>query len=80
MRFTYDPRHNIAYIRFQAKSSEVQSIRISDELIVDTAPDGSIYGIELLNANKQLQRENGGRFLIVNEETGEQVDVPLTGL
>jgi uncharacterized protein YuzE len=42
-------------------------MRISDKLIVDMAPDGSIYGIELLNANKQLQRENGGRFLIVNE-------------
>ena len=80
MRFTYDPRHNIAYIRFQGKSSEVQSIRISDELVVDTAPDGSIYGIELLNANEQLQRENGGKLLIVNEETGEEVNVPLAGL
>ena len=50
------------------------------ELIVDIAPDDSIYGIELLNANRQLQRENGGSFLIVNEATGEEVDVPLTGL
>ena len=49
-------------------------------MIVDIAPDGSIYGIELLNANRQLQRENGGSFLIVNEATGEEVDVPLTGL
>lgn len=80
MRFTYDPKQNIAYIRFQPKSSDVQSIKISDELIVDTAPDGTIYGIELLNANRQLQRENGGSFLIVNEATGEKVNVPLTGL
>jgi uncharacterized protein YuzE len=80
MRFTYDPRHNIAYIRFQEKSSEVQSIKISDELVVDAAPDGSIYGIELLNANEQLQRENGGKLLIVNEETGEEFNVPLAGL
>ena len=80
MRFTYDPKQNIAYIRFQSKSADVQSIKISDELIVDIAPDGTIYGIELLNANRQLQRENGGSFLIVNEATGEEVDVPLTGL
>ena len=80
MRFSYDPRCNIAYIRFQRKSSEVESIKVSDELIVDTAPDGTIYGIELLNANKQLQRENRGKFLIINEETGEQVHVPLAGL
>lgn len=79
MRFTYDPRYNVAYIRFQAKSSEVESIKISDELIVDTAPDGTIYGIELLNANEQLQREDKGRLLVVNEETGERVDIPLSG-
>lgn len=80
MRFSYDPRRNIAYIRFQPKSSEVESIKVSDELIVDTAPDGTIYGIELLNANKQLKLENTGKFSIVNEETGEQVHVPLAGL
>ena len=33
MRISYDPRYNIAYIRFQPKSSEVESIRISEELI-----------------------------------------------
>ncbi len=40
-------------------------------------PDGRIYGIELLNANEQLCREEMGRFLAVNEATGEQVDVSL---
>ena len=28
MRFTYDPRYNIAYIRFHEKSTEVETIRI----------------------------------------------------
>ncbi|RPI99387.1 MAG: DUF2283 domain-containing protein, partial [Deltaproteobacteria bacterium] len=46
MRVSYNPRYNVAYIRFQAKSSEVESIKISDELIVDLAPDGTVYGIE----------------------------------
>ncbi|MDQ2694757.1 MAG: DUF2283 domain-containing protein [Pseudomonadota bacterium] len=78
MRFSYDPRYNIAYIRFQPKSSEVESIKISDELIVDTAPDGTVYGIDLLNANEQLQREDNGKLLVINEKTGEQVDIPLT--
>lgn len=32
MRVTYDPRYNIAYIRFHEKSTEVENIRISDEL------------------------------------------------
>ena len=78
MRFSYDPRYNIAYIRFRKKSTEVQSVKISDELIVDMAPDGTIYGIELLNANEQLQRDDPGRFLVINEATGEQVEMSLS--
>lgn len=62
MRFTYDPRYNIAYIRFHEKSTEVETIRISDELNIDMAPDGTIYGIELLNANEQLQRGDTGKI------------------
>ena len=72
MRFTYDPRYNIAYIRFHEKSTEVETIRISDELNIDMAPDGTIYGIELLNANEQLQGDDMGKLLVVNEATGEQ--------
>ena len=78
MRFTYDPRYNIAYIRFHEKSAEVETIRISDELNVDMAPDGTIYGIELLNANEQLQREDMGKILVINEATGEQKELLLS--
>jgi len=77
MKFTYDPRYNIAYLCFQAKQVEVEAIRISDELVVDMAPDGTIYGIELLNANEQLGHEDKGRLLVVNEATGERAELPL---
>jgi len=78
MKLTYDPRYNIGYIRFKDKHAEVQSIKLSDELIVDIAPDGTVYGIELLNANEQLQRENVEGLIVVNEATGEQTQLPLT--
>jgi uncharacterized protein YuzE len=78
MRFTYDPRYNIAYIRLHEKSTEVESIRISDELTIDMAPDGTIYGIELQNANEQLKREDMGKLLVINEATGEQREFPLS--
>ena len=78
MKFTYDSRYNIAYIRFQEKCTEVETIRVSDELVVDMAPDGTVYGIELLNANEQLRHEDVGRLLVVNEATGEQVELPLS--
>ena len=77
MKFTYDPRYNIAYIRFREQQMEVDTVRISDELVVDMAPDGTIYGIELLNANEQLQRDATGRLLIINEATGERAEFPL---
>jgi uncharacterized protein YuzE len=77
MQFTYDPRYNIAYIRFQEPQTQVEAIRVSDELVVDLAPDGTIYGIELLNPNEQLRRDDQGRLLIINEATGERVEVPL---
>jgi len=78
MKLTYDPRYNIAYIRFRAKGAEVETIRVSDEMNIDLAPDGTVYGIELLNANDQVQRGDIGKLLIVNEATGDQTEVPLS--
>ena len=78
MKLTYDPRYNIGYIRFKEKQADVQSIKLSDELVVDIAPDGTVYGIELLNANEQLQRENIEGLIVVNEATGEHTQLPLS--
>ena len=77
MRFSYDPRYNVAYIRFREKLTEVETIRVSNELIVDMAPDGTLYGIELLNANEQLGREDTDRLLVINEATGKRTEVSL---
>lgn len=60
MKLTYDPQHNVAYLRLQEKTAEVETIRVSDELNVDLAPDGTVYGIELLNTNEQLQGADEG--------------------
>lgn len=67
MRLTYDPEHNVAYIRLRERSAEVETLRISDELNVDMAPDGTVYGIELLNANEQLAGSDGRRLVEVDE-------------
>ena len=79
MKFTYDQRYNIAYIRFREGASQVEAIRLSDEIVVDMAPDGTVYGIELLNANEQLKREDMGEHVVINEATGEHTHLPLAG-
>jgi len=76
VRLSYDLRHNVAYLRFQDKTAQVQTIRISEELNVDLAPDGTVYGVELLNANEQLGGEDG-QLVVVNEASGESILVPL---
>lgn len=77
MKLTYDPRYNIAYIRLAKKTAKVETLQISDELNIDIAPDGRVYGIELLNANQQLCAEDRGRLVVTNEADGGTVTVPL---
>jgi len=77
MKLTYDPRYNIAYLRLHEKTGEVKTIQISDELNVDMASDGTVYGIELLNANAQLGGEDHGALVVVNEALGDRREIPL---
>ncbi|MEJ5328567.1 MAG: DUF2283 domain-containing protein [Desulfobaccales bacterium] len=77
MKITCDPRYNIAYLRLQEKTGEVETIRVSDELNVDIAPDGTIYGIELLNAPVQLFAADQGKLLVINEELGRGQEINL---
>lgn len=77
MKLTYDPRYNIAYLRLRDERTQVETIRVSAELNVDLAPDGTVYGIELLNANAQLRAEDRGALVVVNEATGEYREISL---
>jgi len=81
MRFSYDPRYNIGYICFKDKTGhEVKNVKVSEGVVLDIAPDGTLYGIELLNANEQLQGDDRQQILsLINEATGEQKDIPLAG-
>ena len=77
MKLTYDPRYNIAYLRFKEKTAEIETIRLSDELNVDLTPDGKVYGIELLNANQQLGELLEGKLVLENLATGKEHEVVL---
>ena len=48
MKLSYGPKCNVAYIRFHEKPGQVTTLKISDDVNIDIAPDGTVYGVELL--------------------------------
>ena len=77
MKLTYDPKLNIAYLRLKEKTAQVETVRVSEALNIDLAPDGTVYGIELLNANEQLRGREAGKLIIENTATGTSAEVDL---
>ena len=77
MELTYDPRYNIAYLRLKEASSSVETIKISDAVNLDIASDGTLYGIEFLNANEQIGQLQDGELLVENEASGKRVVLSL---
>ena len=74
MKLSYDPKYNVAYIRFHEKLGRVTTIKISDDMNIDIAPDGTVYGVELLNANEQLTRDHG---TLIVESGGRRQEMAL---
>lgn len=54
MKITYDPQVDAAYIRFKKGRFQVTTQRLTEDVAVNFAPDGSIVGIEILDASKYL--------------------------
>jgi uncharacterized protein YuzE len=76
VQLSYDPQRNIAYLRLRdAAGAQIETIRLSDEVNIDLAPDGSVYGIELLNANVQLREADGGNLVL--ELADQRIEVSL---
>ncbi|HWQ69166.1 MAG TPA: DUF2283 domain-containing protein [Patescibacteria group bacterium] len=74
MKLSYDPKYNIAYLRIHEKVGQVTTIKLSDEMNIDIAPDGTVYGIEFLNANDQLTEDRGA---LVVELEGKRHEIKL---
>jgi uncharacterized protein YuzE len=52
VQLCYDQHRNIAYLRLREPTGgEIETIRLSDEVNFDIAPDRILFGVELLNAN-----------------------------
>ena len=77
MEISYDPRYNIAYIRLRAEPGEVETLRLSESVHVDLGADGALVGIELLNANEQLEIQDGTPSLTLVDAAGARRELNL---
>ena len=81
MKITYDMKYEVAYIRLDTRGHGIPTkgpkstpVHISDDVIVDVASDGTVRGIELLNARAQL----GTNIRLSDDQTGEVRVIELT--
>ena len=79
MKITLDPKYNIAYVQLKEKTGTVNSIKLSEEVVIDLAPDGSVYGIELLNANEQINADKEGNIQFINLLSGNSQILKIAG-
>lgn len=77
MKLSYDPKANVAYIRFREKQGDVETIELTSDFLVDIDETGTVCGIELLNANEQLTAGDDGKLVFVNQLNGEQGELKV---
>lgn len=53
MRITYDPDHDVMYIKFLDEKI-VESVEIEEGVIIDYSENGKIVGIEIINASARV--------------------------
>jgi len=54
MKITYDKQADAAYIKLTNKAKYQASRKVSDDVLVDYAEDGTVVGIEILDASKNM--------------------------
>ena len=77
MRISVNRKLNVAYVHLQDKPDTVETKRLSEDLLMDVGPDGTICGLELLNAREQLRRADLAELEVQDGESGETTRVSL---
>ncbi|MCX6934677.1 MAG: DUF2283 domain-containing protein [Verrucomicrobia bacterium] len=80
MKLTLDRDANVAYLRLAEKVGSVRTIEPSESIRVDRGPDGAVYGIEFLDAHRQILSEPHQDLELEDLANGKNQSVPLEGL
>ena len=65
MKITYDTDVDLLYIRFDTRKQKVTNQTVNDNIIFDMGKNGSLVGIEILDASKIVNLEQ--LFPVVKE-------------
>ncbi len=66
MKISYDSKVDAAYIRLKEGKFQVTTQRLTDEIAINYAPDGSVIGIEIINASKYLVKHKRPQIELEN--------------
>jgi uncharacterized protein YuzE len=66
LKITYDPEVDAAYICLKRGRFQVTTRRLTEDVAVNFAPDGSVVGIEVLDAKKYLLKGKRPRVELEN--------------
>ncbi|MCD6559666.1 MAG: DUF2283 domain-containing protein [Palaeococcus sp.] len=50
MRISYDPKHDVMYIKF-SDTKIVETVEVEEGILIDYGEKGEIVGIEIINAS-----------------------------
>ena len=77
MRISINRKLNVAYVHLADKPDTVETRQLSDDLLLDVGSDGTIYGLELLDAETQLRSAGLSQLKVEDEESGKSTTVAL---
>jgi uncharacterized protein YuzE len=69
MKISYDPQVDALYIRFLDEVVQVTTQRLTEDVAVNYAPDGTVVGIEILDASAQVFHSDTERLITVQNVT-----------
>ncbi|MEK6747074.1 MAG: DUF2283 domain-containing protein [Pseudomonadota bacterium] len=69
MYITHEPENDIGYIYFKKKKMKIKETITINDVNIDIATDGSVLGIELMNANDQI----GKKIIYKNQKTQQEI-------
>lgn len=66
MKIIYDPQVDAAYIRLKEGKYEVSTQRLTEDIAINYGPDGSVVGIEILDASRYLMKHKRPQIKLEN--------------